>query len=254
MLKFLQRVWSDIVHGENIDVYLTILLSLLISISSLLNLSFVKSENMPGITLGILALITISTLVGRFKVEDISSKISPSLDSLFVSDFPPTLKEDIEHSNEIWITGASLSDLVSENYSLFERKLKGGHFSIRALVMNPNNHDILMLSEMRAYANPSLQRAKAKLEAFINDMWGLKRVNSNSVYIRIVDFPITHRLIAINPNSSAGKIYISNYPFRTPGGSVPKFVIQAKNQQWFEHYKLENNNLWNAGVDVGDPG
>lgn len=254
MLKFLQRVWDDILHGENVDVYITVVISLFISISSLLNLSYIKLETIPGITLGVLALIAVSSLVGRFKVEDLSSKISPSINSIFVNEFSSNLKDDFASANEVWLAGASLSDIISDNYSLFERKLKQGHFLIRVLVMNPNNDNVLALSELRSYANPSLPRAKAKLEALLSDACALKSTYPNQVNVRVIDFPITHRLIAIDPNAHTGKIYISYYPFKTPEGSLPKFVISAKDRQWFEHYKLENHNLWDAGKDFGCPG
>lgn len=254
MVKFLQRIWDDILHGENIDIYITVLISLFISVSSLLNLPYVKIETLPGITLGILALIAVSSLVGRFKVEDLSSKISPSINSIFVNEFPQNFRDDFSSANEVWLSGASLSNIISDHYSLFERKLKQGRFSIRILVMNPNNDNVLSLSEMRAYANPSLPRAKAKLEALLSDACALKSVFPDQVQVRVVDFPVTHRLITIDPSAHTGKIYVSNYPFKTPGGSLPKFVVTAKDHHWFEHYKLEHNNLWEAGKDFGCPG
>ncbi len=246
MTRLFNRIWEEVRKGENLDAYLTIIAALVLSALNLLGIA--PTETLPAITLTVLALLAISSLVNRHRVEDLAANIA-SMRELFVSEFDSkSLKNDITLADEIWLYGASLDDIVKDYYSLFEKKLKDGKV-IKAMVMDPTSPNVFELSEMRAYVNPDAQRAGSKTLAALSDFCSLKKISSDSLHIRTIKYPITHRMIAVNPNSSDGKLYISNYPFGTPGGSLPKFLLTEKDGNWYNLYKREAENLWNAGHD-----
>ena len=250
MFGFVKRVWNDIGRGENIDAYATIVAALILSILNVLG--FAPPDSIPAITLAVLALLAIGVLVSRYRVEDLAEGLS-SLRGFFVDEFDnQTFNNDLENAHEVWLYGASLDGVASEYYALFERKLRSGG-TIRVMVIDPNDERVLELSEMRAYANPSVQRAKAKAMATLSDFCELRKLAPNNLQIRILRFPITHRLIALNPGTPDGKLYISNYPFGTPGGSLPKLVLSAKDGRWYDLYKTEAENLWDAATDWACP-
>lgn len=246
MLNFLVRIWRDISRGENLDAHITIVIALLLSVANLLGIA--NADLIPAITLAVLTLLAVSALVSRYRVEDLGLKISPSIDSLFVEDISSNLKEDLETANEIWLIGMSLGDLINQYYSIFEAKLRQGSL-IRVLVCDPNDERVIELSEMRAYVNPNRQRAQSQIIAALSDLCKLREIAPSQLLIRTIAFPLPHRVCAINPNYSSGKLYISNYPFKTPGGSLPQFVIRAKDERWFKLYRQEAMNFWdNAKV------
>jgi hypothetical protein len=245
MTRLFKRIWEEVRKGENLDAYLTIIVALVLSVLNLLGIA--PTEKIPAITLTVLALLAVSSLVNRHRVEDLTANLA-SMRELFVSEFDSkSFKNDLNLADEIWLYGASLDDIVKDYYSLFEKKLKDGKV-IKAMVIDPNSPNVLELSEMRAYVNPDAQRAGAKILAALSDFCSLKKISFN-LYIRTLKYPITHRMIAINPNHPDGKLYISNYPFGTPGGSLPKFLLTEKDGNWYNLYKREAENLWEAGQD-----
>lgn len=246
MLKMLQRIWNEVRRGENIDAYLTIGAALVLSILSLLGIT--STDKLPAITLAALAFIAISSLVIRHQVEALKGNLASGRD-FFVSEFDQqTIKNDLMSADEIWLYGASLDDVVKDYYSLFEKKLRDKK-AIRVMVLDPNSPLILELSEMRAYVNPNAQRAATKALTALSDFCALRLIAPAKLQLRTLKYPITHRMIAINPQKADGKLYISNYPYGTPGGSLPKFVLSAQNGQWFNLYKQEAENLWSAGQE-----
>jgi hypothetical protein len=247
MIDFLKRTWDDIRHGENLDAYITVAVALILSILNLLGVA--SSSSLPAITLGVLALLAIASVVNRHRVEDLAAKLSPSAAEFFVGEFnSSSFKEDLIAAREIWLYGASLVGVCTDNYSLFERSLKHGT-TIRVMVVDPNFPQILELSELRSYANPSVQRAKDKCVATLSDFCELRKLAPDKLQIRTLKFPITHRLVALNPHALNGKLYVSNYPFATPGGTLPKFILNAKDGRWYDLYIQEAENLWRAGTD-----
>ena len=247
MNTFLQRTWNDIRRGENLDAYTTIVVALSLSILNILGVA--PGNSLPAITLGVLALLAISSVVNRHRVEDLATKLSPSAANLFVSEFDgQLLKEDFVAAREIWLYGASLDGIALDYYSLFERNLRLGT-TIRVMVIDPNTPHVVELSEMRAYANPSAERAKAKVSVTLSDFCELRKIAPDRLEIRTLKFPITHRLIALNPHASNGKLYVTNYPFGTSGGSLPKYVLSTKDGRWYELHRDEAENLWRAGVE-----
>jgi hypothetical protein len=246
MIEPLQRIWKDVRSGENLDVYLTIAVALVLSVLNILEVGL--SDKLPAVTLSVLALLAISSLVSRHRVEDLTNNLE-SMGEIFVNEFElREFRKDLSLADEIWLFGASLDDVVKDYYSLFERKLMDGKF-IRAMVIEPNALDVLELSEMRAYVNPDVKRASIKASTTLSDLCELQKIAPELMHLRTIEFPITHRLIALNPGRPDGKLYISNYPFGTPGGSLPKFLLSAQDGQWYNLYKQEAENLWNAGRD-----
>lgn len=244
--KALRRIWGDISHGENLDAYIIIVMALLLSGASILG--FENPTLLPGVTLAVLTLITVSTLVSRHRIEDLREQVAPSVSSPFLEEFPNSITEDIEVASELWLVGASLDDLTGEYYSTLERKLRQRH-TIHVLVMNPAKTEVLQISDMRAYANPSAIRASQQITSTLDDLCALKTLAQDNLIIRVIDFPIPQRMIVANPSSNRGRIYVANYPFQTPGGSLPKFVVKARDTKWFSHFKQEAVNLWESGKE-----
>ena len=84
MLKSLKRIWNDVRSGENLDVYLTITVALVLSILNILGVTL--SDKLPAITLAVLALLAIASLVSRHRIEDLTTNLA-SMRDIFVDKF-----------------------------------------------------------------------------------------------------------------------------------------------------------------------
>lgn len=132
-MPFLQRIWSEIKKGENFDLYLTVIAA--ITLASLNIFGIGQSLTAP-ITLAVLALLAISLLGSRHQNEDLVQKLSQTAESLFVEEFPPSLKSDFLSAKELWLVGIALTTPANVYYSVMEEKLRKGH-SIKILVLHP---------------------------------------------------------------------------------------------------------------------
>lgn len=246
MKKILLRVWIDVKNGENIDLYLTVFVSFGLVLLGILGLSV--GDLIAPITLTVLGLLAISLLQLRLLVLKSIEKQNQSKNELFLDEFPNSILSEIESAREIWLLGVNMR-LFHSHYFQFEKAIRNG-CSIKLLLTNPTGEGVNMAAK-RSYVSTlvaSRERLVENIKRTLEDFCQLSKSASSDIGIRTLDFPMGHRLIAIDPDSASGKLYIANYPYRTPGGSKPKFVLQAEDGDWYDFYKEEFNLLWNDSI------
>jgi len=239
-MKKISKMWSDIRRGQNIDLLLTIIISFVLVI---LNLFGVTSPTLvASLTLAVLGLIALSSLESRYQVEELAQKLEQTSGSLFLNNFPSELDQDVAAAQELWLIGVSLSRTVKNYYSDIEQKLKEGH-PIRAVLTHPEGA-ALELSVLPVYGNKSLEQRKAEIMGSLETLCDLRNRYPDLLQIRTSSHYIGHGIIAIDPSSNGGKLYIENHPFKMPGGSRPKFLLKAKDGEWYDFYKREMHVIW----------
>ncbi|MCI0560566.1 MAG: hypothetical protein MN733_18930 [Nitrososphaera sp.] len=240
IMKKLSKIWSDIRKGENIDLFLTVIVSFVLVILNLLGMT--SPTLVASLTLAVLGLITLSSLESRYQVQELAQKLDQSSSSLFLSNFPTELDQDVKAAQELWLMGVSLSRTVKNYYSDIEQKLKEGH-SVRAILTHPEGA-ALELSVLPVYGNKSLEQRKAEIIGSLETLCDLRNRYPNMLQIRTSNHYIGHGVIAVDPSSNVGKLYIENHPFKMPGGSRPKFLLEAKDGEWYDFYKREMHVIW----------
>lgn len=246
-MKWFKKIWLDIQNGDNIDLYVLIIASLVIASLSFFDPNLVK-EQIPALTLTVLGVLAVSALNTRRIVQNV--KKIPSVSNIFLDEFPDELEREMELATGLWLVGVRLSTPLKRYYSMLEHKLEQGH-SINVLLIEPIP-DVVQFAEMRAYARASVERTCTEISSSVDDFCKLKKISPENLSIRTIRHPLGYGFIGINPHSSFGKIYISNYPFKTKGGSLPKFILTTDDEKWYDLYKEELYNLWDAANDV-DP-
>jgi len=84
-MRALQQIWEDVRQGENIDLYLTIVVALVLAAANILG--WAPSTWLAPITLAVLALLAVSNLKNRHMLESILQE--KSAESLFLMEYPP---------------------------------------------------------------------------------------------------------------------------------------------------------------------
>jgi hypothetical protein len=169
---------------------------------------------------------------------------------LFLDDFPKEINSQIEKASELWLVGVTLDTPVKKYYSMIEQKLREGH-RIKVMTVDPNSLAV-DYAEMRIYASSNKERTKADILNTLQDFCSLRRVAPDKLLIRTINHPLGNGIVGVNPDSRAGLLYIANYPFRTKAGSLPKFVLRPLDGRWYDLYRQELQNLWDAGIDWND--
>lgn len=239
-MAFLKRAWQEIKSGENIDLYLTVVFAAGIAI---LNLLEVAPQSVLGpITLAILALLALTALGNRHRVEDLPNKFVHFKNDLFVEEFPTEINSWIESASELWLIGASLSRTIKTNYSVLERKLQKGHM-LRVLVIHPEGPGLKIASE-RSYLRRSAEKEGNDIIVTLEYLCDLKEISPDNIQVRTIRYPLHYGAFAIEPSSVEGRICIENYPYRISGESLPKFVLTPQNGKWYRQFKQELEHLW----------
>jgi ABC-type uncharacterized transport system YnjBCD permease subunit len=90
-MRLLSTIWDDLRQGENIDLYLTIIAALIISGLNVAGIA--PATLLPAITLAVLALLAITNLVNRHKLDDALQKQSSA--QFFIENYPSSVNDDI---------------------------------------------------------------------------------------------------------------------------------------------------------------
>ena len=118
-MNIYERIWREIRSGENIDLYVTIVIAFVLVILSLFG--FASSGVIASLTLAVLGLLAISNLVNRHRVEELIKQVAESAKGFFFDEFPADFKENFESAKEIWLVGVTLRGTLANYYGLIEK-------------------------------------------------------------------------------------------------------------------------------------
>lgn len=249
-MKFLTEVWRDIKKGENLDLYLTILVALTLVLLNTIGIT-IQSLFLPLI-LTVLALLAIGTLGNRHRIEMIFKKMSEDTNKLFHQKLPEKLENEISknilRSSNLIMIGVSLENSIYRYYQDFESKLKKGD-SIKIILVNPDNPACSMAATRQIRPiNEDTQRIRI-LHA-IDALKKLKESTSGDLEIRVIDDPLSYGGIVIDPETSHGLIFIWYYRYKTSQDNRPKIVLYPTNDYWYSLYKEEILAIWDNSKSI----
>jgi len=248
-MNFLNHIWKDIGRGENIDLYVTVLIALVLVILNIIG--FAPSNWMAPLTLAVLGLLAISNLGSRYKLEQFINNFNRSAESFFQDEYPSNILDLIKSSSEIWFIGVTLNRTIKNYFHILEQKLQRGDF-IKVLLVNPDS-PAADAARSRGRFEINHEQMKSNILDTLTELGYLKSIAPNRIEVRTISYPISFGAILLNPDDSeltSGIIFIEHYPYRIKRTHVPKFVLSAKQDaEWFNLYKSELCSMWSDGVD-----
>lgn len=246
-MQILSRFWQDIRNFENLDLYLTVVLAIGLSILNLLGSA--SDEYIPAVTLAVLGLLALTSLVNRHRIDDLHQTLTGSPTDLFLEDFPEDLKSNLESASELWLVGVSLHRTINFNYATLERKLRQGH-RVRVLVVHPEGPGVEM-AVSRNYTRKEVAVTSNRIRDNLQLLCELRAIAPEHMTIRTIQNPLSYGVVATNPDSATGSLYIEHYTFGVSPISMPRYVIRAQEGKWYDFFKQEVVSMWEYGVDWG---
>ncbi len=245
-MKALRRIWNDIRRGENIDLYLTVTLAFAVGILGLLGTA--PQAWVASITLAGLGVLAVAALRSEHRFEELSQRLEHMGETVFLDEFPATLKDDLLRADEAWLVGVSLTRTIKTYYPDIESKLRAGQ-RVRVLLVHPEGPAAEM-ADGRVYGRSNLERMRAEIRATLGDLSELRQFAAEKkMEIRVIQTPLTYGAIATNPDNPTGKLYLEHYSFKMPAGAKPKFVLQAGRDAWYTFFRDELHALWEHGEE-----
>ncbi|UCG12249.1 MAG: hypothetical protein JSU72_17390 [Deltaproteobacteria bacterium] len=245
MKEFLQHAWEDIKQGESIDVYVSILVAVLLSI---LNITGIISASLIApLTLAVLALLAIGILGNRYRLDKLHDHVSQhsETDDILLKNFPDDTEVRLNEASEVWLFGVTFGQFFRENYALLESKLVRGH-SLKILLRDPEGATTPLIAK-HSYDPVKPDQVKSLICLTLDRLCSLQRVSPDHLEIRVLDHPIPLGGFAFNPEKPNGVLYIQYYPFKMPEGSQPKLIVRPEDDYWYVFFKTQFNILWDSG-------
>jgi hypothetical protein len=238
-MKLLRPIWDDLRQGENIDLYLTVVAALAISVLNLIGLA--PAVLLPAITLAVLALLAVTNLVNRHKLDDAIQKQSSA--QFFVENYPSSVTDDINNAKELWLVGYSLARTVLNFGSALEAKLSRNE-RIKVLLIDPHSGAVRYANAGLLYPM-TLEQFSQRIDTSLTMLSQIAKKYPGRLDVRLIDHPISFGTYAMNVDAPNGTMYVELYEYKTTSDE-PRFVLRKKDGHWFELYREQLAILWKA--------
>lgn len=261
-MVFLQRVWSDIRRGENIDVYVTAALAVTLAI---LNVTGSADSKWIGpLTLTVLALLSVAILGSRHRVEQVhqdmlqaSNKMLTTAQALveqngggidadrFFWKERVALDKYFSQARTIYVSGITLNRTLRDYSAIFERRLKAGA-RIQFIIIDPDS----------SATKQAVLRSKGVLyDSFYNDsinptlnrISSISQIPNTSIELGLLPYIPSFGLILIDPDEPHGRILVEIYQHRTTEALHPTFELTPqRDARWYMSFREQFDALWDS--------
>ncbi len=243
-MRIFKKVWNDISHFENIDLYITVIFAVGLAIFNLLGIA--SSDYIEPLTLAVLGLLGFTSLINRQQIDELRESLTYSTSKFFMDEFPSDMKNNFSTASEIWLVGVSLYRVVHFDYEKIEEKLRQGH-KFKIMVVHPEGPGLEM-AVSRTYYKQEVSAKSASIRATLKLLDNLKKIAPSLLEVRTIQNPLTYSVVATNPDTASGILYLSHFTFGISTETLPRFIVRASDGKWYDFFKKEINAMWDYGV------
>jgi len=251
MKAALKYLINDIKQGENIDIYITLFLSLTLAILGVIGI--IQASILSAGILATLSILTYSTLTTRRAVNDFSHVIT-SLQLQLVADiglkdrdaFGP-LKERMAGVSTVWLLGPSLVNIWPPNDHIFFEKVRNGG-EIRLLISNPESSHLSILADQLKRHSDSL---KADIKTTLHICRELIQggLGAGKFEVRLTEMIPGYSMVISDPSKPSGRVMVEYLGYHSRLHERPHLELDvSKHRRWFDYYLDQYNELWNSAI------
>ena len=247
-MKILRKIWDDIRTGQNLDIYVTVILSVVIAIFGVTGKA--TQEIIFSAILATLALISSGLLVSRHQNEETHKLISTinnstSLsESFFVGeDSISEIIQIIGKSRKAYFWGTTLTTHIP----ILEDELKKGienGLEVRFLLIKPEG----VALKMAAFRGKDLNEKDLESDLRRN-LTRLSAINAKAPQgkfeCRVVDYLAPYTMYIFDMGLSSGMMLVRISTLRTSNTMRPTFrLTQKEDLKWFEFHVEQFETAW----------
>ena len=267
MTEGLKLIAKEIRRRENIDLYVTILLAIVVGILGVVG--NVRFEIISAAILATLGLLANSLLASRRSTDKLAERLTAlesirsdiasigkgqlALEKFFLTrEQLPSFEEQLTDAQSIDICGMSLLAVATRHRGILLDKVRRG-CKIRLLLLNPRNESLM---QMIAPFISSLT-VPAHTDAIRTSLTCLRSdpafFNSDLVQIRVYDYPLAHAMLVINRDMPDGRLRVEMYMHSSMPANAPGFYILKKDEpRWFDVFVAEFEEHWASATPCWD--
>ncbi len=249
MKKYILKAWNEIKNGQNIDIYLTLIVCFILLWLDILNLT--SQETVSSGILAVLLLLAFSTLNSRQINGDLQQvihdmQVAQTSIGFFHEWNDATFNQYLISAKEINMLSISPYEFMTYNAEKLKELIKQGT-TLKIIMLNPDGDSVKAASHIfygaaqkDDYIPNQIRMTLQELQEIANDSVKSK------IQVRLIDFVPPYVITQIvNQNNST--IFVTINGINQPFSSRPSFRLQRNSDgKWFDFYQKSFENSWNS--------
>ncbi|MEM7535797.1 MAG: hypothetical protein AAF639_26700 [Chloroflexota bacterium] len=239
------QIWTEIRKGENIELYLVIFASILLIGFNIFG--GIQPEWILSLNITILALIAVSLLGNRHRLERIQQQVNQSPQTVFRRKYPDYVEERLAKAKELVVVGTSLIRTTNGYFDTFSESIQNGNH-IKFLIVDSNGI-ACDLATYRMTTNIDVNWHRKTILHSIGLMCRLKEKSPSNVEIRTINYVPSFGLYGVDIDTQSGIFFTEHYGFKLKVGDKPKIVLRPEDGEWYQIFKTQIKVLWEHGIE-----
>jgi hypothetical protein len=256
----IRRAWSDLTLGHNLEIYGTILLSLLLAVLGVFDV--VRPGVVAAATLGTLALLTLSGLGNRHELEDLRASLrslTSAVSDAVHDDVPvdrflavkaPNLDDDLRAADDIRLVGVTLSRTVRDLVGTLDRRLRAGAV-LRVVIIDPDSTaPIEALARTLGVTSAEYYRPRIASTMEILAALAAMPGTTGRIEVRLLPFVPAFGMYLVDPTTPDGRVYMEIYQHRSLEPNPCFGVRGERDGRWYRFFVNQFDTLWESARPV----
>lgn len=255
-MKYIKVIWQDIRNGQNLDVYITVSLSIIVGILGILGI--VNQIIISAAVLATLALVSVSLLQNRRENDVIQNAIikigneSKPAQPFLQHELSSYLEQNqlLVTTQKVFFWGLTFERMIPHIRNMLEQRLQSG-LDVRFLILQPNSTSVKMAAFRDTYQDEN--RINTILRTTLLDLSTIARkaVSPAKLEVRVVDYLPSWTIMAFDPQKPNGQIFVSLLSFRDINENRVSFKLDAiKDGEWIRIFRDQFESLWEVAQPV----
>lgn len=260
--RVLERLRSDLAGGNNLEIYATALLSMALLLLGLFDV--VNTRVVSAATLGTVALLMLSSLGGRHKMDDLRAAVQSLAEAVsnathadvpadrFLAVKAPAIDDELRAADDIRLVGVTLSRTVRDLVGSLDRRLRTGAV-LRVVVIDPDTTaPVEAMARTLGVTSPRFYRPR--VASTLEILAGLASLpgTAGRIEVRLLPFVPAFGMYLIDPATADGRVYVELYQHRSLEPN-PCFSLQAdRDGHWYRFFVNQFDTLWDSARPVAD--
>jgi hypothetical protein len=258
-MKLFRVVWNDIRAGQNIDIYITVGIAIAVAILGVLGIA--NSIIIASATLAILALMSVNLLLNRYENENIRKLISQQQQSTGLAEkfLKPKyrlfeVKQHLISSQTAFFWGADLARTIPLlDYEIIQGLRNG--LQVKFLFIKPGNGlggDAVRMASFRYSNGKEISAINQDIERNFRYLATYQSSTPHGrIEVRVIDYLPPWTIIAVNPFSPTGAMFVHLTAFRVPNEVRPSFELSASDdEKWFTFFLEQFESVWEVAEPI----
>lgn len=254
-MNYIRLVWQDIKRGVNLDIYITVIVSVVIAILGVTGIA--NNAVLFSAVLATLALLSTSLLVNRKDndgIRDALAQIKPArskADDFFDLEHElDELIQNIRSARRVYIWGTTFTTHIPLFKDFIKQGLQSG-LEIKFLLVKPESSAIKMAAFRGLDLEEETLNSNLRVNLKILDNLS-KGTPPGKLEFRVVDYLAPYAVYFFDPHLPSGHMFAHMSTFRVQNNLFrPSFRLTRKEDNlWVEHFLNQFETIWEEANPV----